>query len=499
MNSLQLKKLTGNGYTILPNRIIDAVLKTASKHTADALALVLYLVRHIPGQHGTLILSGDYSQTNICNDLGWGITNRARLKRALADLAQTGAIFTELQSNNTVLVHIKAELDLTPQSATTNTLKTPCKESFKEPPERKQIHCPPPSKISFKAPLKIPKEIKEIKKSENNKNHHHMLSTSSASTLPDMTQKNDDVDKLLRLYRSTFKHAISPGAALAFAQTYWQNDRPLHLVEQGFCELASHPILKARTTSPNAVWELAFMRKEASRHDCNIRQIIDSLRYHSSSDDDCYHCINRLISSQHLDHDLFHEYYGSAIQQVFQHRQRDREVRRQCNIALDENNNTMPAFDKVKLEEVSRSEETLPTTTTDTTEEESMPPITAAPFHVVSDNLNDHTMTCAETQLLPVHANQIDVACSKPEHGIKFKKNDIAQSSNNSRFCGTKARTKEELILLIQQFVSNNVICRQELDRLETLLNIAKLSTVDFKTLEKLVQQHLTIIPVEAA
>lgn len=263
MSGSSLRKATGRGFTVLPNRIIDLLLSSTAKHKTDSLALAIYLVRHVAGQRGVLVLAGEFSQAAICEDLGWGATNRARLKRALADLEALNFVVSELRDNNTVVLHVVAEIlnqvdPQKPREGRKESSQPPCKVSLQPPCEKSSqaSHAGAFSSFSYK-----------------NKNTELNLLLSEARDIPDkQTQrKDDDVENLLDLYRSELKKAFTAKTAAAFAATYLANGRPFDLVAEGFRTLAAHPKLRSDTASPNAVWELDFMQRKARDFDQRLR------------------------------------------------------------------------------------------------------------------------------------------------------------------------------------------------------------------------------------
>lgn len=274
MSERTLAKATGHGFTVLPNRVIDALLGASGKHTSDSLALVAYLVRHIPSQSGTLALAGDFSQSAICEDLGWGTTNRARLKRALSDLEAAGVVTSELRDNNTPILHVTAELrdgrgSMASLAAGEGGQEDSLHGAAKNP-------SPPPCQDFLRASRSPASSSSSYANKNSNLNNHHLEKPRDIpADARESPHDDDDILRLLDLYRSELKKPVSPKIAATFAENYALNGRPFALVQSGFLALARHPKLLAETTSPNAVWELGYMQKQARQFDARVRLHLD--------------------------------------------------------------------------------------------------------------------------------------------------------------------------------------------------------------------------------
>lgn len=283
MLSHTLPKATGNGFTVVPNRVIDAIISSQEKHTSDSLALALYLVRHIPSQSGTLALAGDFSQTAICEDLGWGPTNRARLKRALSDLENAGVVTSELRDNNTPILHVTAELR-DGRSSMAAAGEGGAKDSLQG---AAKISTPPPCQDFSRAsrpPASSSSSSANKNSNLNNLHHHPELLRNNSASAREVEQDDDDVKRLLDLYRSELKKTFSPRAAQNFAETYALHGNPFALVETAIRAIAKHPMLLRDTTSPNAVWELDYMKKKAAAFDAHIYGYLDSASRSDATD-----------------------------------------------------------------------------------------------------------------------------------------------------------------------------------------------------------------------
>lgn len=515
MSSLQLAKLTGSGFTVLPNRIIDTIIKSHSKYAADSLSLALYLVRHIPGQCGSLILSGEYSQASICEDLGWGITNRARLKRALADLEQAGIVTSELQTNNTVILHIRAEVDggtnqaLTSQALT--SLKPPkpgAKDSLEGRVGVKKNSTPPPLKDYSQASrssdtdinLNSEKLTPKNKELRQNKNHHHRIElVRSNQPCTPATPKDDDVDQLLRLYRSLFNNFYSQKIALKFAEIYCKNGRPFDLIDKSFRSMAAHPLLYAWTTSPNAVWELAFMQKKAASIDARIGQAIESLRSHSGTDEDCHKAIDGIIKAHNFNHNIFYSYYQDSIANLFELRSHDRAIKNSWQTEDQE----FFAFANDDLLETTEIEPNKPTASESTAEI-----ATDHEPNIIVDHALGEQIDTSLTQIVAASPRDFDPATfeqaiahsqdsepSDSKHFVLTSPLSISRTQPISNplaaFAGDlkSARCKRDLIQIISKAYADEQ-CQNLRDQLETLINVAHVESISFDRLRSIMANH---------
>ena len=263
-----LNKGTNRGFTVIPNRVVDQILASESSHAVDALALALYLVRHIPGQRGSLALAGEFSQGALCQDLGWGRTNRARLKRAIADLERLTFVVSELRDNNTVVLHIDAEL-----SNEVGEQRIPTGYEKSSHPGQKDFSHPPCKNFSQAQASRAFICINNLNNNTKQNTNNHLPDVTRQQQHETTLPKDDDVEKLLDLYCKTFTKSVSLKIRNSFAENYNLNQRPYDLVVNAFQQLSKHPKLRHDTASPNAVWELDYMQKAARTFDAKMRQI----------------------------------------------------------------------------------------------------------------------------------------------------------------------------------------------------------------------------------
>lgn len=489
MSGNTLAKRTNNGFTILPNCLIDRILATESSHTVDTLALALYLVRHIPGQNGMLVLTGDFSQANVCQDLGWGRTNRARLKRALSDLETLDVVSTELRDNNMLVLHIKAEL----ATEIVDSLSSrPHKKSSHPGP--KDLSCPPYKDFSRHNPVFSNSDNKN-NKTNYNQHHHHSEQVRITSATPKQ-HNDDDITKLLTLYRTKLGKPVSPKICDSFAASYVLNGRPFELVVNGFNELATNPILNSRTTSPNAVWELPFLRKKAQVTDNHIRQTIESLRYHTGSDEDCRACLEELIKAQGFDKNLFNAYYRCEIQQLLDQRRHHRDLK----VSLDSHEEE---FFKPNLPTI---QTTFPETETLThpNEEQIVGLDAVAVMHPdqTFSGLSENTPTDC---LISYHTirkisdfesikQQIDAVdhvstCRQINEQVTL---DLASPLEQSDACLAQfetARNKSALVEMLVKSLSETK-CETMRARIQTLCDLASINAITFDRLRMLIRIH---------
>jgi hypothetical protein len=294
------------------------------------------------------------------------------------------------------------------------------------------------------------------------------------------------VDKLLRLYRSALKKAVSPAIALSFAETYWANDRPYDLVEKGFRELAAHPVLHARTTSPNAVWELDYMRKKAAEVDARIRGAIESLRYRDSSDDDCRQHIAELVKSLNHDPDIFSAHYASAIEALFTKRGEVRAARAvwETDNATQEGEDTSIAISDA----AARGEAAAPANAPFEEPQSTMTGDVAAELPAAAE-ISSTTTTTANGESSPPTAD-VTVEQIKPSSNAPVVP---AVTELSSRYPPPPeletARCKADLAHLIRQALERET-CATTRERLATLANFAALDTMSFDALRALMRIH---------
>jgi hypothetical protein len=306
MAASPLKKATRNGFTVLPNKIIDEILQSSGKHVADTLALLIYCVRHIPAQNGTLSLQGNFSQGQICADLGWGPTNKQRLKRACQHLETVGVIDQELRDNNVVLLHIKAEL--------TNEIPEAMTESRGE-----SKNSDPVAKNPYNQGVKIP-SVPYIENKYINNSQKNLLATSPRRNQETVTnhhtsdEKDDDVEKLCSLYRDLLRKPITPKHREIFSRTYRENARPYALVETAIKTISEHPKLHKDTVSINAVWQLPFMLRASRQFETNVRDLLHNLN--QSQCPDIEHRIIKAANESGVDLEIFKAYFAKEISEA---------------------------------------------------------------------------------------------------------------------------------------------------------------------------------------
>lgn len=497
MEAATLPKATQRGFTVLSNRLIDQLLASPGKHTCDSLALALYLVRHVPAQSGIIELTSAFSQPTICEDLGWGKTNRARLKRALAQLVEVNVVRAELRDNNTVVLHVQAELDSSPPRVLSGA-KAPgggCKESSQGGGGAAKNPAPPPRQESSQASrasvISLVPKSSGLSSAERNSppeiHHHRSKVTRDNPARAHEAGHDDDVDKLLRLYRSALKKAISPAIALNFAETYWANDRPYDLVEKGFRELASNPVLHARTTSPNAVWELDYMRKKAAEADARIRGAIESLRYRDDSDDACRQHVAELVKTLNLDPDVFSTYYASAIEALFAKRSEDRAAK----VAWEAENSAQEGEDipSGSSDVVASGEPSTPTEPMLEELESEVSGNAAAGLLAPSDSSTSAT-TCGEPPPTSIDApvEQITPSSRVADAPAVTKLSSRCPQPPPPPELET-ARCKSDLVHLIRQALERET-CATTRERLATLANFAAVDTMSFDALRALMRIH---------
>lgn len=504
MTQTSLKKQSGLGYTVLPNRIIDLLLKSATKYAADTLALALYLVRHIPGQHGTLILTGPFSQATICEDLGWGKTNRARLKRAMTELEQAGVVESELQTNNTLLLHIKAVLDQIPGESKSALphLPDPLKDSLQAGGGDAKISSTPPRK-GFSQASHAPvinilnqdqtSQFKENKKELNKINNHPSEITRDNKAAQANRREDDEVDQLLRTYRSILKKFVSNTVALSFAQTYWENDRPFARVEAAIREIAANPILQTLTTSPNVVWELDFLRKKVAPMDARIRQALESMRY--SSEAETKRQISELIHFHKFNAEIFYAYYADIIEDITRTQQQNSATAFSNSEQASE---PMPAF-------VTTSESYPNQAIQDDK------PFDSHPIQAIDLVLNSGEGDEADDLVFPLGFSadgyqklEIHTPCSDEQlESAKFEQVQIKKSDDATTLGCLKpkpkqvrnldleqAQSKSELIAILKQWCQE-VTSEEYQQRLVTLTSLAALDSVSFAYLQGMMRNHL--------
>ncbi len=247
-----LPKQTGRGFTMIANQHIDSLL--GQNYSSEALALGIYLIRHIPSQKGTIEISRQFSQKQICLDLGWGPTNKLRFRRAYQQLEKTGFLKVEIACSNTLIFHINSP---------TNTLK-PANEILTTPPEESSLGV-------VRNPPQVDLPIRNINNKTNLKNHHTENSTAEL-------QSDDDesVENIFKTFVRDVEKPIAKSHRLTFKETYLQNGRPFAYVMDAIRKIAAHPKLHKDTTSINAVWQLPFMESKVKPFEKNSAEAIAS-------------------------------------------------------------------------------------------------------------------------------------------------------------------------------------------------------------------------------
>ena len=275
MNCLPKGTASAHGFAVIPNDVVDRLI--GAKHSADSIALLLYLRRHLAGQAGTIALTGGFSQSTICIDMGWGPTNLPRLKRAADTLKASGVLKTSIVDNNTVVYSIALELNPrltkpTPKLEPEDLLHTGLEESFG-----------PGLEESFGS-TGARKNIKiNIIKNLTNHLQKQLKDQPVVNAVP-ISANDDDIDFLLNLYRNTVSPTVSASHAAKFVELYAFNGKPFAIVKQALATIAAHPKLLKDTTSINAVWHVPHMLNSAKAFEQNVRSWLASLGRDGSID-----------------------------------------------------------------------------------------------------------------------------------------------------------------------------------------------------------------------
>jgi hypothetical protein len=242
--------------------------------------------------------------------------------------------------------------------------------------------------------------------------NHHLLSAELRDNRAREAERAtaNDVQKLLDLYRSSLKKPVSIDVAALFAQNYLANGQPFKLVEDAIKALASNPLLHAATMSPNAVWQLAYMKQRSARSDASIRAHIRDRRYSSEPDEQLRNSIAEFATQNGYDEAIFLAFYATLINDFFAQRIQDREDRakweaenRNSNVFTAPGSSGEPepnAFPSAPAAEMSPSEplaskgsEELPTLDTKACSDDSsssIPSSDEAPLSTSAEKTADH-------------------------------------------------------------------------------------------------------------
>jgi hypothetical protein len=296
-----LKPGTG-GYTVIPNWALDSLANAGS----NAMALGILLLRLIPGQTGEIILTGDTSRRRLCSMLQWGTENSAKFDQALSAVESTGLVTTRIENGNAKIVAIDASLE-TRREADHQSAPTEIA----------------PAVIALAAPAKnaLPDAASTRTRSIKNKFNINKL------TLPREPARgpHDDDDQfgqlesLLALYTSLTGQPVPERQRRSFLA----NLQETTLAHTELCQrleiIAAHPLLSIETTSINALWHFAHLRKKAADFDRTAHDMITDLarRHHTSSGfEQALHDLVRRSYGGRLSLDKFLVYFKQLIEEL---------------------------------------------------------------------------------------------------------------------------------------------------------------------------------------
>lgn len=472
-----LKKATRSGFTVLPNKIVDELIASSAKHTADSLALLVYCVRHIPAQNGTMTLQGAFSQGQVCADLGWGQTNKQRLKRAIQQLETSGVVTTEIRDNNALLLHVKADLD--PQQdplesegrGVENTLTLGLKN-------------PPPQVERISLPIYKNKYINNSQKNL----PEQPTSKNISGSLPEAGQSSndDDVEKLCSLYRDLLKKPIGPNHRGTFEKSYQANGSPYALVESAIKTIAGHPKLLKDTISINAVWQLDYMRKAARLFEDNTRQLIRSLCENRVPDPE-----RRVIAAAEesgVDVAVFERFFAKDLEAISG-------IKNPVQLK-DETESTHHLLAQIPIigsqpllvAAVQNSKEEIPPISEKTTESQparkEMPDFTLKPTPILSLGQSRGGDPHEIDRALPSFLKNIHQdAKSEPSHSINEGFTCLISDLLSSK-------SKADFLTILNQN-SCDAFSMSDHSKVETLSTFAKLESTTYQSLQKMLQSCL--------
>lgn len=306
-NGSVLSKGSKNGFTVIPNSLVDALL--GKEHTSDALALAVYLLRHVAGQAGAIEATSDFSQTAMCLDLGWGKTNRERLKRSRSMLEDAGMLKTELRQNNTLVLHVSAPVAV---------VKAAAPAEAAPPPSPPMDFAPLPKslqRVGQKTGGLAPARLESLVNKNNIKNHLR----------EGAREKHDDeLEEIFLAYRSKLEKPLATRNRETFAAEYEANGRPRELVLKAIATLGAHPKLWRDTTSINAVWELAWMERNARSFDQAARQAIAAVVDSHEGTTSPHEAVQEFARGQKLCPERFIGFFATDIEAAIARRERFR-------------------------------------------------------------------------------------------------------------------------------------------------------------------------------
>ena len=209
------KDTDSNGFTVIPNHILDGILNLDGDEDvkiSDSIALATFLLRHIPGQKGSVKLAFDFSQSAICASLGWGKTNHKRFKRALQSLEKIGLLSVHLYNNNLLALRVDASLketggqkDQTPETKSSGSI---------------EVFDTPPLEVSA-----TPLLSKNINKQNINKTHHQVSEVGEPNE-PTQNIVDDEVNQIIDFYREEFNLSVPHQHKQTFIEEYEYQGRP---------------------------------------------------------------------------------------------------------------------------------------------------------------------------------------------------------------------------------------------------------------------------------
>lgn len=281
---------SSNGFTLIPNHILDGLLNDDGPgKISDNVALATFLLRHVPGQHASVLLAFQFSQKAICESLGWGKTNIKRFKRALSSLERIGLLTVHLQNNNLLALRIDARLRENSKSKENNSSES--QEEISGGGDEETSHL----------------LINNIKQNINKKTHHQTESHSHPF-------QDEDVKEIFDFYQEEFSLPIPIRHKQTFIEEFQAGGKQKSLVIQRLKSMATHPFLRKEVKSINAVWHFGFLFSKSLSFEKSARAVISQLGENPRPQDLAN--FKQSIESQGYDFELFTRYFALTISKV---------------------------------------------------------------------------------------------------------------------------------------------------------------------------------------